>query len=223
MAKKEKPTGTSVTPSEGSRGAMTRAEGETSGANVSPFAVMQRLMSDMDRFFEDVGFGGALLPQHLAMPDIRRGPSFEFTWWPQVDVVESGGKLLVRADLPGLKKEDLRISVEDDNLILEGERKIEKEGTEAGVYRAERSYGKFRRVILLPDGVDPDSGKAQFNDGVLEVSIDVPARESRSRRIEIGAREAGAERRVASEQQKGAPAQQKGAEQKPAEQETPIH
>jgi HSP20 family protein len=213
MAKKEKPTGTSLTANEGSRGAMMRPE---SGSGASPFAVMQRLMSDMDRFFEDFGFGGALLPQHMAMPDVRRGSAFDFTWWPQVDVVESGGKLLVRADLPGLRKEDLRISVEDNALILEGERKIEKEDNQSGIYRSERSYGKFRRVILLPDGVDPDSAKAQFNDGVLEVSIEVPARESRSRRIEIGAgagtREAGQERRVSSEQ-------------KPAstEQETPIH
>lgn len=205
MAKKEKPTGTSLTTGEGNRGALQRSD--VFGAGLSPFTVMQRLMGDMERFFEDFGLGGGLLPQHIAMPDVRRGSTFEFTWWPQVDVVESEGKLLVRADLPGLKKEDLRISVEDDALVLEGERKFENEGKQSGVYRSERSYGKFRRVILLPDGVDPESAKAQFTDGVLEVSIEVPARESRSRRIEIGGSE-----------------QQKGGEQKPAsDQGAPIH
>lgn len=207
MAKKEKPTGTSLTPSEGGRSALMRPE---FGFGASPFAMMQRLMGDMDRVFEDFGIGGPMLfPQHLALPDIRRGTTFEFTWWPQVDVVESQGKLVVRADLPGLKKEDLKINVEDDCLILEGERKIEKEETEGGIYRAERSYGKFRRVIALPEGAKPESAKAEFTDGVLEVSVEVPARESRSRRIEIGV---------------GAKEPQKAPEKKPAEQpEAPVH
>lgn len=203
MAKKEKQTGASLTTSEGSRGGLMRPERDFFGTSLSPFSVMRRLMSDMDRFFEDVGFGGALLPQHMALPE-RRGAAFEFTWWPQVDVSQSEGKLFVRADLPGVKKDDLHISVEEGNLVLEGERKMDREVSEGGIYRAERSYGKFRRVILLPQGADFDSAKANFTDGVLEVSIEVPQRTTRGRRIEIGAGPIEAGREQRAEEQKGA-------------------
>jgi len=107
-------------------------------------------------------------------------------WSPQIETFQRGNEFVVRADLPGLKKEDVKIDITDDSLTIEGERREEYQEDREGYYRSERSYGSFCRVVPLPDGAITDSAKANFNNGVLEIVMQAPPREvSRGRRIEI--------------------------------------
>jgi HSP20 family protein len=150
----------------------------------SPFSLMRRMMEDLDRLFAD--FGMRREQTETGRRDVmRRSTEREVFWTPDVDVFERDGKLVVRADLPGLSPDDVRVEVEDGALTIEGERRQEREIEGAGTYHAERVYGMFRRVIPLPDGVDPESAEARFENGVLEVSIQLPAQKGRGKRVEI--------------------------------------
>ncbi len=90
---------------------------------------------------------------------------------PRVDVVDSGKSIEVTAELPGLTKDDVKISVTEAALTLSGEKRVESESKEDGCYRVERAYGSFRRVLPLPDEVDRDQVDATFKDGVLKISL----------------------------------------------------
>jgi HSP20 family protein len=92
-------------------------------------------------------------------------------WTPRVDVAETKEKILVRAELPGVKQEDIQISIMDDTLTLKGERKRESEVEEDHYHRIERSYGTFQRSMVLPTVVDPNLVKATYRDGVLEIQL----------------------------------------------------
>jgi HSP20 family protein len=105
-------------------------------------------------------------------------------WVPAMDLVEADDHFLLRADLPGLKEEDVSIEVRDNALTVSGERKAEHEQREKGWYRLERQFGRFSRSISLPEGVDPDGIDASFNQGVLEVKIPKPE-QRKPRRIAI--------------------------------------
>jgi HSP20 family protein len=107
-------------------------------------------------------------------------------WSPQIETFQRGNEFVVRTDLPGLKKDDVKIDITDDSITIEGERRDEREEDREGYYRSERSYGSFYRVVPLPEGSITDTAKAQFNNGVLEVVVQAPPREvSRGRRLEI--------------------------------------
>ncbi|MFL6195052.1 MAG: Hsp20/alpha crystallin family protein [Thermoanaerobaculia bacterium] len=155
-----------------------------------PFGMMRSMMDQMDRLFGDfMPFGG---PRQANLPSPREASgmaqsAMQGFWYPQVEVSEREGNLVVCADLPGLRKEDVHLEVHDDYLVLEGERRQESEQNQGGVYRTERSYGRFYRTIPLPDGVNPEQVRANFKDGVLEVTVPMPNREQqqRGRRIEI--------------------------------------
>jgi HSP20 family protein len=112
-------------------------------------------------------------------------------WWPSVEVVERDGNMVVRADLPGIKQEDVKVEVTDGDLQIRGERRREHEERGRGYYRSERAYGTFSRCIPLPEGAQTDKARAQFNNGVLEVSVPVPEHASKARQIPI---EAGAKK-----------------------------
>jgi HSP20 family protein len=96
-------------------------------------------------------------------------------WIPAMDLVESGDAFVLRADLPGLTENDVKIELEDNVLTISGERKAEHEERKEGYYRVERSHGTFHRSLTLPDGVEPEAVKASFDKGVLEVRIPKPA------------------------------------------------
>ena len=155
----------------------------------NPFGMMRSMMDQMDRLFED--FTGTSLgrTRSMAVPPAGPGAGYGTTslWYPQIEVSEKQGNLVVCADLPGLKKEDVQLEVHDDRLVLQGERRNESSQTEGGLYRTERSYGSFYRTIPLPDGVNPDQVRATFKDGVLEVTVPIPNRQQQlqGRRIEI--------------------------------------
>jgi HSP20 family protein len=149
---------------------------------LSPFSLLRRMLEDMDRMFE--GFGNVRGGAGSGTAGLERGASLAQVWSPAIDIVERDGRLVVRADLPGMSADDVRIEIRDDALVLEGERRSEIEVEEEGVYRSERVYGRFSRVIPLPDGADLDKASARFENGVLE--IEIPLREdARRRRIEI--------------------------------------
>ena len=108
-------------------------------------------------------------------------------WSPQIEVFERGNQLIVRADLPGLTKDDLNVDITDDSIVIRGERRQEKEENEEGYYRSERNYGSFYREIPLPEGVNANEAKANFRNGVLEITMPAPERQTLGRRrIEIG-------------------------------------
>ena len=92
-------------------------------------------------------------------------------WAPAMDVQETTSEYLIKADLPELKKEDVRVSVEDGVLAVEGERKLEKEETGKKFHRVERSYGKFVRRMMLPTDIDQQKVEAAFKDGVLNIHL----------------------------------------------------
>lgn len=107
-------------------------------------------------------------------------------WAPNVEMKEQDGELIIRADLPGLAKDDVKVEVAPDAITLEGERKKTHEETNAGYYRSEVTYGSFYRYLPLPEGVQPDTAKATFKDGVLEVRIQAPKRQvPEPKRLEI--------------------------------------
>jgi HSP20 family protein len=92
-------------------------------------------------------------------------------WAPSVDIIEDEKEWLVKAELPEVKKEDVKVSVEDGVLTITGERKLEKEEKNKKYHRIERSYGNFLRSFTLPDGADGSKVNAEFKDGVLKVHL----------------------------------------------------
>jgi HSP20 family protein len=111
---------------------------------------------------------------------------FGSLWAPQVEVLERGNNLVVRADLPGLSRENVDVELDEDALIIRGERRSDVEDDNEGFYRSERSYGSFYRAIPLPEGIDASACNATFKDGVLEVTLPKPPQQaSRARRIDV--------------------------------------
>jgi HSP20 family protein len=156
----------------------------------SPFAFMRRFLEDMDRLFEDFGVAhGRATPRLVSRGRElmrREAGLIPADWSPRVDVLEREGSLVVRADLPGLSKDDIKVEIEDDLLTIEGVRKEEKQEGREGRYYGECSYGRFYRAIPLLEGADAEKATAEFRDGVLEVSIPAPRRtEPQSRRVEV--------------------------------------
>ena len=147
-------------------------------APANPFTAMRRFAEEMDRAFG--GFGLPSFPRFEAP-----WGSIDATWMPAVEVAERGGTLIVRAELPGLTKDDVKVDVTDDRIRIQGERREERKEKRKGLYRTERRYGSFFREIPLPPGVDPEQAKAAFRDGVLEVTLPAPPPAAGGRRIPI--------------------------------------
>jgi len=145
-----------------------------------PFMLMRMLSDDLDRMAERFGFGrfpgfGDLMQQD------KTG-----MWSPQIEVSEDDGQLMVRADLPGLKKEDVNVEISDGMIVISGERKQERQDKRKGYYRSERNYGSFSRAIPLPEGANLDDAKASFNDGVLEITVPMPQeKQKQPRQVQI--------------------------------------
>jgi len=157
--------------------ALSRIPSPLRGISASPFWLMRRIAEDMDRMLEDAG-----LADRSGRSQVRdRG-----LWSPQVETFRRGDKIVVRADLPGLRKEDVKVELDDNVLSISGERSDEHEDTRDGYFRSERSYGEFFRAVTLPDGVDGKQCEATFKNGVLEITIGAPKQEQRkAKEIEI--------------------------------------
>jgi HSP20 family protein len=156
-------------------GEITRRTATPSIWTGDPFASMRRFSDEVDRFLDDFGF------PRFELPRLR---GFEKSLWhPQIEIAQKGEEMVVRADLPGIKKDDIKIEVTDNALNIEGERKQEEEQSQEGFYRSERRYGHFYRSIPIPEGANTENVKASFKDGVLEIRLPVQRRESYKRKI----------------------------------------
>jgi HSP20 family protein len=145
-----------------------------------PFTALQRFADEVDRMFNEFGLGLGRGQFGDRLWDAGGG-----MWAPEIEAFQKGDQFVVRADLPGLSKDDLSINVTDDAVTIQGERKAEHKDEREGYYRSERSYGSFCRVIPLPAGTITDQAKANFRDGVLEITMPAPPA-SQGRRLEIG-------------------------------------
>jgi HSP20 family protein len=146
-----------------------------------PFAMLRQMTSELDRMFDESAWPS------LRWPSFRtRAIAAPAAWAPEIDVFEKDNRLVTKIDLPGMKKEDVKVEVTDGHLAISGERKTEAEEKKENFYRCEREYGSFYRAVPLPEGVKLDDVKATFSDGVLEVSVPLPARsEPKVRKVEI--------------------------------------
>jgi HSP20 family protein len=167
--------------------ALQRRSGNTEVLATNPFEFMQRMSDEMDRVFGrvfgDLGAGRSLAGRNFfsGLPSMDRP-----AWSPRIEAFQEADKFIVRAELPGLKKEDVEVSVADDALTIQGQRQDERKEEQEGFYHSERSYGSFYRTIPLPEGTLADTADASFRDGVLEIRLQAPPHEvSRGRRIEI--------------------------------------
>jgi HSP20 family protein len=130
-----------------------------------PFRDMVSIQDEVNRLFDDF-FGrsvGSIGP--LARPE------WEVAWSPSVDVSETKDNVIVNAEIPGMSKEDVKVSVQDNILTLSGEKKQENEEKNANYHRIERTYGSFRRSFTLPTPVESDKVKATYKDGILRITL----------------------------------------------------
>jgi HSP20 family protein len=164
------------------------------GGMGNPFLAVRRMMEDMDRLVSSFGLGGGMLAPFLGQDLFTMGrgsqqgigrSDLQTIWNPQVEAFQRGDQLVIRADLPGIKKEDVDIEIDGNVLTIRGERKQEYEDEREGAYRSERSYGTFQRSIQLPEGITAETAQASFNNGVLEISLSAPRAREGSRRIQI--------------------------------------
>jgi HSP20 family protein len=152
----------------------------------NPFSVFERFANEMDRVFDNFGFGRSWLTPRVGRNWMSTPSAAARVWAPDVEMYQRNNELVIRADLPGLKKEDVKVDVTDAMLTIQGERRHEEETEHSGVYRSERSYGSFHRTIPLPEGAITDQAKASFKNGVLEITMPAPPEHvTRGRRLEI--------------------------------------
>lgn len=136
---------------------------------MNPFSVMRRMTEEMDRAFQtsNSANGGSAL------------------WAPAVEVSQTDSQYVVRAELPGLKPDDVQVEVTKNGLVLSGERTFERDLDKGGTHRTEIRYGRFYRVIPLPDGGNVDQARAKFENGVLEVTVPLVQDANQRRRIQV--------------------------------------
>ena len=143
-------------------------DGNTALATADPFRLMQEGSGDgfqMERWFGDFSRG---------------------VFQPRVDVVDEGDAVRISADLPGMERKDVEVLVEDDVLVVRGEKKLESTREEKGCYRVERTFGSFQRMVPLPEDVDAEHAEARFDKGVLTLRLPKrPGETPDARRIEI--------------------------------------
>jgi len=132
----------------------------------NPFALMRRFGDELERVFGKAGETAA--------------------WHPAIEVKREKGNVLIHAELPGLKKENVKVTITGDLLEIEGERKLETEEKGNGYVHSERNYGKFYRAVALPEGATADKATAAFADGVLEIAIPVPEVNRVAKEIPVG-------------------------------------
>jgi HSP20 family protein len=122
---------------------------------------MMTFRDEMDRVLDD--FYGR-------MPETVR-ESYEGDWLPAMDIKENNGEIWATIELPGLSRDEIKVSVKNDMLSVSGEKKQEKTEEKENVHRVERSYGYFKRTVKLPSEVESDNVKASFKDGLLKIKL----------------------------------------------------
>jgi HSP20 family protein len=148
---------------------------------LSPFRGFYDMQSEMNRMFDEV------LGDVARRSSGRQQGEEPTRWAPVLDVLQEDGDIVVRAELPGVKPEDVDITLHNGVLTISGERKAEEQREGSGYYVRERRYGSFRRSMTLPQGVDDSSISARFDGGVLEVRVSGAAAVQEPKRIQIEA------------------------------------
>jgi len=138
--------------------------------SLGPFSLMRRMNEEMARMFGEFGEGGQT-PQRA--------------WAPAIEIQQDDGRMKIRAELPGTNPDDVKIEMTDDAVIIQGERREEREEKQGGMHVSERRYGQFYRAVPLPEGAKSDGVKAQFNNGLLEIEVPVEQQKSSRRQIPI--------------------------------------
>ena len=140
-----------------------------------PFRDLNLLQDRMNRLFDAAGRGWG-----------ADEPAATTTWSPAVDIFETEGEIIVKAELPGMERKDITLHLENNVLSLRGERKFEKETKDENYHRIERSYGAFSRSFSIPATVDEENIRAEYKDGVLNIVL--PKKEqARAKQIKIAA------------------------------------
>jgi HSP20 family protein len=139
---------------------------------LSPFSLLGRMTEEFDRIFQ---------------PFLSESDTANIAWIPTVEVSQHDGRYHILAELPGLSPNEVRVEVDDDAVILQGERQVEREANEGGIRRSERQFGMFYRRIPLPEGADPEQAKAKFHDGILEITMPAPNKQTERRQIQVEA------------------------------------
>jgi HSP20 family protein len=178
-------TGSSLTRAERDRQGVQPWEPSTSSF-ANPFAFFDRMTDEMDRTFARLwrDFGS---PRRSLLSRPGFGSRAEQGLWsPRIEAFQKADRFMIRAELPGLKKDDVQVELTDDAVTIRGERREEHQEEREGYYHSEREYGEFHRTIPLPEGVIAESAQANFRNGVLEITMQaVPAEASRGRKLEI--------------------------------------
>src|SRR5712671_1684780 len=125
-----------------------------------PFRDLGLLQDRMNRLFDDAGRGWR-----------SDDPSATTSWSPAVDIFETEGEIVVKAELPGMDRKDITLHLENNVLTLKGERRFEKEAKDENYHRIERSYGGFSRTFSIPATVDEEKIRADYKDGVLKIAL----------------------------------------------------
>ena len=133
---------------------------------------LSNLRDEIDRLFE------------APLAELARGSNLFSGWIPALDVFEDKDNFVVKAELPGMKKEDITVSLHDGSLSISGERKSEDKYEDAEVYRSERFFGRFQRSVSLPTPVAADKIKAQYKDGILSVILP-KTEEAKPKKIDV--------------------------------------
>jgi HSP20 family protein len=139
---------------------------------MSPFSLLGRITEEFDRILQ---------------PSLSESETANIAWIPTVEISQVDGKYHILAELPGLSPNEVRVEVDDDAVILQGERQVEREANEGGIRRSERQFGMFYRRIPLPEGADPEQAKAKFHDGILEITMPAPNKQTERRQIQVEA------------------------------------
>jgi HSP20 family protein len=137
----------------------------------NPFSLLRRMTEEMDRMFQEVS--------------LEREAGSGAGWSPAIEVSQRDNKFNITAELPGLEPKDVKVEVENDALVIQGERRSESEEKNSGVQRTERQYGFFYRSIPLPEGANVEQAQAKFHNGVLEVTVPVAEQQSNRRTIPV--------------------------------------
>jgi HSP20 family molecular chaperone IbpA/protein-disulfide isomerase len=140
--------------------------------SMNPFSLLGRMTQEFDRILQ---------------PFLSEGEAANIAWVPRVEIAQKDGEYQILAELPGLSPNEVRVEVDDEAIILQGERQIQREANEGGVRRSERQFGMFYRRIPLPEGADTAKASAKFRDGILEITMPAPTRPTERRQIQVEA------------------------------------
>lgn len=162
--------------------------------SVSPYDLFQRFNDEFNRLAKTFGLpisgfgqmGSASDRQAGAMQGGPQGQPGMMVWNPAIEILQDGNNLMIYAELPGVSQNDVNIEVMEDGLMISGERRNQREDRREGFYHSERSYGRFQRFIPLGENLLTEQARAEFNNGILEITIPMAVSEQRRRQIPIG-------------------------------------